>query len=81
MHLTPQVRREKLAKLLAAEGYKDTTELAEEALLGSRAGTPSICTNEGCDYICDMEPDQEEEWCEKCGKNTIVAALVLAEMI
>jgi hypothetical protein len=56
--LSSQVRQEKLVKLLAAEGYQDITELAQEALLGIRAGTPSICMNEGCDYICEMEPDQ-----------------------
>ena len=59
MHVTPQVREQTLAKLLSAEGYENTTELAEDALLGSRAGTPSICVNEGCDYISEMEPDQE----------------------
>jgi hypothetical protein len=81
MHLTPQVRHQNLAKLLAAEGYKDITELAQEALLGSRAGTPSICMNEGCDYTCAMEPDQEEGWCEECGTNSMISGLVLGEVI
>jgi hypothetical protein len=81
MHLTPQVRQEKLAKLLAAEGYQDIAELAQEALLGSNAGTPSICMNDGCDYICEMEPDQEEGWCDECGTNSMMSGLVLAELI
>ena len=81
MHLSPQVRAQKLAKLLQTEGFTDITELAEEALLGSRAGTPSIYMNEGCNYTCEMEPDQEEGWCDECGTNSMMSGLVLAELI
>ena len=81
MHLTPQIREQKLAKLLAAEGFDTLEELAAETLLGSRAGTPSICTNEGCNYTCDMEPDQEEGWCDECSTNSMKSGLVLAELI
>jgi len=28
-----------------------------------------------------MEPDQEEGYCEACGGNTMVSALVLAELV
>ena len=36
---------------------------------------------EGCDYTTEMEPDQEEGYCEACGGNTVVSALVLAGII
>ena len=81
MHISKQLRQEKLAKILAAEGYDDIAELAQEALLGSRAGTPSICMNERCNYICEMEPDQERGWCKDCGTNSMMSGLVLAELI
>jgi len=35
----------------------------------------------GCDYTAEMEPDQEEGYCEACGGNTMVSALVLAELV
>ena len=81
MDISTEVRQQKLAKLLAAEGFTDITELAQEALLGSAAGTPSICMNEGCNYICEMELDQEEGWCDECGTNSMMSGLVLAELI
>jgi hypothetical protein len=36
MHLSTQVRREKLAKLLAAAGLSDVTELFKVSLFGNR---------------------------------------------
>jgi hypothetical protein len=81
MHLSEQIRQEKLAKLLAAEGFTDITELAQEALLGSGASTPSICMNERCNYVCEMEPDQDAGWCDECGTNSMMSGLVHAELI
>ncbi len=79
MHLSDQVRQEKLAKLLAAEGY-DTIEEVAEAIF-SDSVSPAICIEPDCDYTTEMEPDQDAGYCEACGKNTVVAALVLAELI
>jgi hypothetical protein len=42
---------------------------------------PAICMTEGCDYTTEMEPDQEEGYCETCGGNTVVSALILAGLI
>jgi hypothetical protein len=79
MHLLNQVRQEKLAKLLAAEGYDTLEELAAAIL--SDSVSPAICTEADCDYTTEMEPDQDSGYCELCGKNTVVAALVLAGLI
>ena len=79
MHLSEQLRQEKLAKLLAAEGYDTIEELAEAVF--SDSVSPAICIEPDCDHIAEMEPDQDAGYCENCGKNTVVAALVLAELI
>ena len=42
---------------------------------------PAICMTEGCDYTTEMEPDPEEGYCEACGGNTVVSALVLSGLI
>lgn len=43
---------------------------------------PGICTDVGCDFICEeIESDQEFGYCEKCGNQTIVSVLVLAGII
>jgi hypothetical protein len=79
MHLSAQVRQEKLAKLLAAEGFETLEEMAQAVL--SDSVSPAICIEPGCDHVAEMEPDQDAGYCEVCGKNTVVAALVLAELI
>ena len=77
MHLSAQVRREKLAKLLGSEGY-DTLEQMAAAVV-SDSVSPAICVE--CDATAEMEPDQDAGYCENCGKNAVVAALVLAGLI
>jgi hypothetical protein len=68
-----------LARLLTAEGY-DTFEKLAEAVVGDSV-SPAICTDADCDYTTEMEPNQEADFCENCGKNTVVSALVLAGLI
>lgn len=36
---------------------------------------PALCTT--CGHIDDMEPDQAAGYCEACGGQTVVSALVL----
>jgi hypothetical protein len=79
MHLSTEIRQEKLAKLLAAEGYETLEQMAEAVL--SDSVSPAICIEPDCDHVAEMEPDQDAGYCELCGKNTVVAALVLAELI
>jgi hypothetical protein len=81
MHLTPQVRQQKLAKLLVIEGLSDVEQLFHAGLFSNRPGAPSICMNEDCNYTCDMEPDQERGWCDECRTNSMMSGLILAELI
>jgi hypothetical protein len=69
----------KLAKLIEIEGYDSLEELLEAVF--SDAVSPAICMNEGCDFTCEMEPDQDAGYCEECHTNTMKAAPVLAGII
>jgi len=72
-------RAGKLKKLCEIEGYDDPLKLFEASIADSVC--PAICVAEGCDYTCDMEPDQDRGYCEACGQNTMQSALVLAGLI
>jgi hypothetical protein len=54
----------KLQKLLEIEGYTNLTELLTANIIDSVC--PAICMSEGCNYVCEMEPDQDSGWCEEC---------------
>lgn len=69
----------KLMKLCNAEGFKNLNDLLKYAAADSVC--PAICMTEGCDHTTEMEPDQDEGYCEACGGNTVVSALVLADLI
>jgi hypothetical protein len=69
----------KLAKLIEIEGYADIIQLMEAVL--SDSVSPAICMNDGCNFTCEMEPDQDAGYCEECHTNTMKAAPVLAAII
>ena len=69
----------KLMKVCEAEGFVTIEDLLELSVADSVC--PAICMTEGCDHIAPMESDQEEGYCEACRGNTMVSALVLAEII
>jgi hypothetical protein len=69
----------KLMKLSEAEGFNSLDDLLEAAATDSVC--PAICMTEGCDYTTEMEPDQDQGYCEACGGNTVTSALVLAGFI
>ena len=69
----------KLMKLCEAEGFTSLDDLLAASITDSVP--PAICMTEGCDYTTEMEPDQEEGYCEACGGNTVVSVLVLAGII
>ncbi len=75
----PTIKGTKLLTLLQHEGYKDVWDLAQ-ALKFDCVG-PAICMTEGCDHVAEMETDQEEGHCESCGGQTMVSALILADLI
>ena len=69
----------KLDELVESEGYDSLDGLLEAVITDSVC--PSICMNDGCSYICEMEPDQDAGWCEACGTNSVKSALILAGLV
>lgn len=70
----------KLMKLCDLEGFKSLDDLLLAVALKDSV-CPAICTTEGCDHTANMEPDQDQGFCEVCGGNTVVSVLVLAGLI
>lgn len=68
----------KLDKLAEIEGL-DVMEMLEGATFEGRS--PGICTNKGCDYTTEVEPDQDSGYCEECDTNTVKSCLILAGLI
>jgi hypothetical protein len=64
----------------AAPGCGASSDALLQAVIGDSV-SPAICMNEGCDYTCEMEPDQRRGWCDECRTNTMKAAPVLAGII
>jgi hypothetical protein len=77
MHLSKQREEELLRKLADSEGFESVDDLIGAAVMDSVS--PAICTE--CELTTEMEPDQTAGWCEACGRNTVVAAPVLAGII
>jgi len=73
------LRKEKLAKLLEIGGYADDLEFMQAAIMD--AVCLAICMNPDCSYTEDLEPDQEEGWCEECSTNSMKSGLILAGVI
>lgn len=69
----------KLMKLCDLKGFDSLDDLLLMALLNSVC--PAICMTEGCDHTAEMEPDQDQGFCEACGGNTVVSVLVLADLV
>jgi hypothetical protein len=69
----------KLMRLCEIEGFRTIEEILFASITDSVC--PAICMTEGCDYTAEMEPDQEQGYCEACGGNTVTSALVLADLI
>ena len=79
MQLVLTERARKLIRLCEIEGHKDLIDLVQA--VGVDNPCPAICMTEGCDYTTEMESDQTEGYCEACGGNTVVSALILAGVI
>ena len=73
------MNEEKLEEIVESEGYLNVDDLLAESTYNSVV--PGICTNPLCNYITDVEPDQEKGWCHDCVANTIVSCLVLAGLL
>lgn len=79
MHIVLSTKGAKLMKLCEAEGFTTLAQLLKH--VGADSLCPAICMTEGCDYTADMEPDQDQGYCEACGGNTMASALILAELV
>ena len=77
--LSKAARAAKLRTLAEIEGFAGIEDLLERFATDSVG--PAICTNAGCDYTAELEPDAREGWCEACRTRTVASALVLAELI
>jgi hypothetical protein len=76
--LERSVRKSKLDELA------DAWDMSADELLESAAMddvVPGICTNDGCDFTAEYEPDQDAGWCEECDTGTVASALILAGVI
>jgi len=72
------LNKEKLDELAEVE------DMTIEQLLDSGSFdsvAKGICMNDGCNYTTDVEPDQSEGYCEKCGTNTVTSCLILADIL
>jgi hypothetical protein len=69
----------KLMRLCEIEGFRTIEEILFASITDSVC--PAICMTEGCDYTTEMEPDQDQGYCEVCGGHTVTTALVLARLI
>lgn len=76
--LDRSVRKSKLEELADALDM-NVDELLESAAIDSVV--PGICTNDGCDFTAEYEPDQDAGWCEECDTGTVASALILAGVI
>jgi hypothetical protein len=79
MRITYINSKEKLAKLCEIEGYETPNDLLKHFILDCLS--PAICMEANCNYTCEMEPDQDHGYCEECKRNSVVSAMVLADVI
>jgi len=69
----------KLRTLTEDWGYESTFSLVEDYI--HEGLMPAICMNKGCDYSTEMEPDQDQGWCECCSTNSLSSAAILMGII
>ena len=69
----------KLATLIESEGFENNMDFIEAFITDSVC--PAICMNEDCDYTCNLEPDQDEGWCDECGTHSMQSGLLLMGLI
>jgi hypothetical protein len=72
-------RKAKLAKLLEIEGFATSDDFAEAFVTDSVC--PAICMSDDCDHTTELEPDQDQGWCEACDTATMTSGLLLMGLI
>jgi hypothetical protein len=69
----------KVQTLADQSGYDSPEDMFEEVAFDSVH--PGICTNAGCDYTTDVEPDCKGGWCACCEEQTVASIGVLMGII
>lgn len=69
----------KLIAVCESEGFRSPEALIVSAMADTVS--PGICMNDGCNYITEVEPDQDEGYCESCDTCSVISALILAGML
>lgn len=69
----------KLEILASDYGFDSVDDMLQEACFD--AVVPGICLRDDCDYSTEVEPDQNEGWCEECEEGTVASCLILAGII
>ena len=69
----------KSQKLAEIEGYANPVDVCEAYISDSVA--PGICSNAGCDFTTEVEPDQGGGYCDECETQTVVSIFVMEGLI
>ena len=77
--MSRKVDREEKLRMLATDAGLSVDELLGRVVLDSVS--PGICMSLGCDYITEVEPDQDEGWCAVCDTTTVMSASRLAGVL
>jgi len=72
-------KQQKLDSLCEIEGYEDDLDMLLQR--GNDSCVPAICSNDDCNYTCEMEPDQSSGYCEECKTQTMVSFMILMDII
>lgn len=70
---------DKASALAESEGFVDPMELAFQRGLDSVQ--PGICTNKGCNYTTEVEPDCVFGWCPECGDGSVASIGILMDLL
>jgi hypothetical protein len=79
-YLKMATRKAKLAKLLEIEGYPNDPWAFAEAFVTDSV-CPAICMSDECDHTTELEPDQNQGYCDECHTNTMTSGLLLMGLV
>lgn len=79
MILSDKLRLEKLVSLSKIEGYGSYQEFLRA--VAGMSFTPSICTNDECNYVAVMNVNEKQGLCAACNQDSVVSPFVLADIV
>ena len=77
--LNETIREMKKIDVLSQIEGLSVEEMLENSLFDGTS--PAICMNKKCDYTTEMEPDQDQGYCEDCQTNTVKSISILMGVI